>query len=484
MCNLHDPQAATPNAFDANALVDELVVALSNARIYRPDHPRVTGAAEAVEAGLRLWFAASPEAERCEIGTADGFLFHKRRPLVGVSLSAVRLIEPLRTLGSGGISFQPGLKASEVLALVGLLAPRTLKARNLQEANAALLQQGVSRVRLLPPYRHEGLALGTAAPLGETRETAELEAALLRALEATPRAVYQGTVELLQDAAIGAARGETIALDPARGVVERLQKRMIEDAPAMLGLSRYERYDEFTFGHSIRVCMLALQFGWALTQDEHKVQRLGVAALMHDIGKARVPFEILHAKRRLEPAEKDQIGRHTELGAAILLDAPDPDLLSVAVAFGHHRDPDGGGGYPRTADRGRLSVATRMIRICDVYEALTAVRPYKERMSPLRAYRIMMGMRGHFDTSLLRRFIQVNGVYPVGSLVELESGETGVVQRQTLDVLRPVVRIEAPPVEGVRRPGTELRDLSEQRLDEGWRVQRLVLEATPEVQAA
>jgi HD-GYP domain-containing protein (c-di-GMP phosphodiesterase class II) len=484
MCDLHDPQDAAPVAFDVSTLVDEVVVALSNARIYRPDHPRVTGAADAVETGLAAWFQAEPEAERCEVGFADGFLFHRRRPLVGVSLSATRLIEPLSALGSGGLAFQRGTSAADVLGLVALLAPRTLRPRDVREANAALAQVGVTRVKLLPPYRHEGLGLGGGPRQAEAREARALETALVEALEATPRAVYQGTVELLQDAAVGAARGEALALDPARGVVERLQKRMLEDAPAMLGLARYERYDEFTFGHSIRVCMLALQFGWALTQDEESVRRLGLAALMHDIGKSRVPFEILHAKRRLDAAEKEQIGRHTELGAEILLEMPDPDLLSVAVAFGHHRDPGGAGGYPRTADGGRLGMATRMIRICDVYEALTAVRPYKERMSPLRAYRIMMGMQGHFDLGLLRRFIQVNGVYPVGSHVRLDSGESAVVQRQTQDVLRPIVRVSAAPIAGVRRRGTEERDLSTMRTDEGWRVDEIVLEQTPDVHAA
>ncbi len=361
MCLIHEPLALVAPKFDASTLVDELVVALSNARIYRPEHPRVTGAADAVVAGLRAWFAAE-NVERFEIGTSDGFLFHACRPLLGASLSAARLIEPLTSVGSGGLAFLRDVGPEDVLALVALLSPRKLEPRSVPEANAALDQRGAARVRLLPPYRNVGL--GSAGATGG--EGSGVEAALLQVLEAAPRAVYQGTVELLQDATIGAARGEELELDAARGIVERIQKRMVEDAASILGLSRYERYDEFTFGHSIRVCLLAVQFGSSLTRDERVLNRLGLAALMHDIGKSRIPFEMLHAKRRLDAAELAAVGRHAELGAEILLDMPDPDMLAVAVAFGHHRS-NAGGGYPRTADEAELSLATRLIRICDVY---------------------------------------------------------------------------------------------------------------------
>jgi HD-GYP domain-containing protein (c-di-GMP phosphodiesterase class II) len=475
MCDLHqDGAPGDPPASDPSGLVDELVVALSNARIYRPEHPRVTGAAQALESGLADWFQSHPDVDRCEIGMADGFLFHAKRPLVGVSLSATRLLEPLRLLRSGGVAFQHGVSAEELLALVALLCPRKLEPANFSEANAALAQRGVTRVRLLPPYRHEGLGLAVAQTL-DPKRAAELDAGLVAAIESTPRAVYQGTVALLQDSALAASRGEAVELDAARGVIERLQKRMLDDASTMLGLARYERYDEFTFGHSIRVCMLALQFGWVLLRDEQQVQRLGLAALMHDIGKSRVPFELLHARRRLDAAEREQIGRHAELGAEILLGMPDADLMAVGVAFSHHRPTGGGTGYPRTADGSSLSLATKMVRICDVFEALTAVRPYKERMSPQRAYRIMMGMKGHFDPGLLRRFIQVTGAYPVGSRVVLASGETARVERQTADVLFPVVRLERTAASGQVIVGHESRDLSERRAGEGWRVSSLVL---------
>ena len=97
--------------------------------------------------------------------------------------------------------------------------------------------------------------------------------------------------------------------------------------------------------------------------------------------------------------------------------------LSVAVAFSHHQNVDGEG-YPASIRGAKQSTATMIVKLSDVYEALTAVRPYKPRMSPTRAYRIMMSMKGHFEPSLLRRFVSLNGIYPDGSRVRLSSGET------------------------------------------------------------
>ncbi len=444
MCNLHPPDEACP-ALDVSGLVDEIVVAVSNARIYRADHPRVLTSVETLVSGLAAWLEARGR-ERLEIGTADGFLFHDHRPLLGASLSAPRIVEPLRRLGAGGLAFERGTGRADVEALVGFLAARRLEATTPDEANAALAQAGARRVRFLPAYRTDdlaGAARGTVAAVPAALVGADAFDGTLADAPLGPArgALYQDTVSLLQESAIGAARGADLALDRVQSTVERLLSCVLEDAGSMLSLARYERYDEFTFGHSIRVCVLALTLSASLTRDPRLLQRVGVAALLHDVGKARVPFEILHARGRLTEAERAEMARHTEHGADILLSLPDADPLAVAVALGHHRTP-GGGGYPRLADDAPLSPVLRVVRICDVYEALTSVRPYKPRMSAVRAYRVMMNMHGEFDAGLLRHFIRVNGAYPVGTRVRLGSGEIARVTRQSADVERALVEVE------------------------------------------
>ena len=229
---------------------------------------------------------------------------------------------------------------------------------------------------------------------------------------------YQRVVDHMQDVMIRACRRDRFDLAESRTLVDGMLKRFEDGGGSLLNMARYERYDAFTFGHSIRVCFIALNFARHLTNDMRLVERIGLAALMHDVGKAWVPFEVLHSNERLTDAERAEMNMHPVHGGQILLGNANADPLAVAVAFSHHRNMDGSG-YPTAIHPRTLSTPTMIVKLADVFEALTATRPYKPRMSPTRAYRIMMDMDDHFEPSLLRRFIEVNGFYPVGSRVRL-----------------------------------------------------------------
>jgi HD-GYP domain-containing protein (c-di-GMP phosphodiesterase class II) len=273
--------------------------------------------------------------------------------------------------------------------------------------------------------------------------------------------LYQGIVDLLQDSMVKVCRGEPLHADGARGYVEAVLKQLDADSHSLMHVARYEKYDAFTFGHSIRVCFLALNFAKTLTQDPELLHRIGLAALLHDVGKAWVPFEILHATGYLTDEQRLEMNKHTLYGGEILLDMDHSDPLAVAVAVSHHRTQEGGG-YPTTVQAARLSLGTRIVKICDVYEALTAVRPYKTRMSPTRAFRAMMAQQHHFDPSLLRRFIAHTGVYPQGSRVRLAGGAIARVLAQTGSLARPRVRLERAASGELLHPADMLElDLSE-----------------------
>ena len=256
-----------------------------------------------------------------------------------------------------------------------------------------------------------------------------------------PARVYQDVVSSLQDSMVRSCSGDNLDITTMQARAESILKQLKDDTSAMMRLARYERYDAFTFGHSIRVCFVALNFARHLTDDTQLVERIGLAALMHDIGKAWVPFEVLHSTDRLSDAERAEMNMHPVHGGQILLGNENPDPLAVAVAFSHHRNMNGSG-YPKAIHPGSLSTPTMIVKLADVYEALTAARPYKPRMSPTRAYRIMMDMDDHFEPSMLRRFIEVNGFYPVGSRVKLTTGEVARVTAQTDHMARPQVVTE------------------------------------------
>ncbi|MHC5011507.1 MAG: HD-GYP domain-containing protein [Planctomycetota bacterium] len=480
MCDVHGPHDDAVERGVARMIdfVDELVVTITNIRIYHDDHPRVATALRSLMKCLADQFVGS-ETDAIEIAAADGYLYYRDRPLLGATLSAPRILGPLSELGSGGLRFARTAEERDFVALAHLLGQKPQKAADFREANLVLAKAGCASILLLPLRRTESGAVdgrGTGGGDGTHEERGTGNLAETLDLQ-TPIELYRSVVDHLQDVTVRVCSGGSLSLEEPKGHVEAVLRMLEEDAKAMMSLSRYEQYDAFTFGHSIRVCFLALNFAKALTDDVDLQIRIGTAALLHDVGKAWVPFEILHAKGRLTDDERLEMNRHSAYGGEILLGMESSDPLSVAIAFGHHRTLQSGG-YPRAIHEARLSAVTRIVKICDVFEALTAVRPYKPRMSPTRAYRIMLTMEDHFDPMLLREFIDTTGLYPIGSRVRLSNGDTARVRRQTEVLHRPVVDVELV-MEGDALTSSEALsfDLSAQGGTEALEVEELLLDA-------
>jgi HD-GYP domain-containing protein (c-di-GMP phosphodiesterase class II) len=428
------PAASPPEAGTLERVtnfVDELLVALVNAGIFWADHPRVRSSVDRL---LQLLPGLTSQGP-LQLASVEDCLLHEERPLLGASLSGSRLIKALRGRESGGLEFAATTTREDLRALIGLLGQRPDASESLASVNTRLQADGARWVRLLPPYRLAAGAGGTAA------------AGPAAPAPAVPRLrlhgrVYQEIVELLQGIAVKVCHGEAFGFDAAQTLLDRVLGLLERDPGALLQITRYERYDAFTFGHSIRVCVLAVNFARSLTTDPALLNRVGVSALLHDVGKARVPFQILHNTGRLSAEERLEMQKHPLFGAEILQDLRDSDPMAVAAAFGHHLTEDQAG-YPRTFHEHRLSTVTRLCKVCDVYEALTAVRPYKRSMLPLEAYRVMLSMKDHFEPWLLRKFIQVNGIFPVGTVVELSDGRSARVRAQGAALDRPVVEVLA-----------------------------------------
>lgn len=423
---------------EASVLVDRLVGCLVGSRIYEIGHSRVQNALAELHLSLARFASAGKEAS-VVVGVADRVVFCQGRPLVGASIGAPRLIEILTSWGAGGIEFRSPVPREELELLLRTLTARGETQNDLFSLVGKLTAQGIAHVRVLPPYRDgtavaEGLCGGRA---GTPPPPIDVE------LRVGVR-FYQTLIDLLQNVTVSVCRGGRIDFAPVQAQAERMLQKLEDGDQTTLGMLRQEQYDAFTFGHSLRVALLAMQFARAMTDDHDLLVRIGTAGLLHDVGKSQVPFELLHATRPLDQEERRLVNRHAELGAEILLDHQDADPLSVAAAFGHHRGPDGTG-YPRTAHRHEVSLVTNIIKICDIYEALTAARPYKRAMTPIRAYRVMLAMGNRLDRALMRKFIASNGIYPVGQLVELLDGRLAVVRSQGLDPLRPVVAVVDDP---------------------------------------
>jgi HD-GYP domain-containing protein (c-di-GMP phosphodiesterase class II) len=407
----HDPlepaQDAPPSVTD---FVDELVLCTAALRIDGESPARALEVARRLETTLARLFARGAR-EPLELRLEGALLVHEGRPLLGATLSAARLIAALARQGSHGLAFERGASAAELLDL----------ARDLERRPA-----GASE----PCARARRLA-------GAARAAGPVAACALE----SPLCFYQRLVDHLQELTVRVCRGEAFSLEPTRALAEGLVEHVERDPGALLSLSRYERYEAFTFGHAIRVALLALEFARAQSLARPALARLGLAALLHDLGKAHLPFEVLYSPLVLDERQRAEMELHAQHGAATLA-AMDADPLCVAVALGHHRRHDGGG-YPRTAHAARLGPATRLVQLCDVFEALTAPRPHRAALAPARAYRILLAMTGHFEPRLLRRFVAVHGVWPVGAAVRLSSGERARVVAQSARLDRPRVRLTA-----------------------------------------
>ncbi len=435
----------------ALALVERLLFGLVSSQIYGPGNPRVLEAA--TEAAQKVAVLCRERGARTVVvGAVGNQIVVDARPLLGASLFAKRLVARVHDRHAGGMEFSDTVSGADVSALLDLLAKRGGPATH-AAVNEDLAAQHVTTIRLLPPYengRGDGSGgLGDGA--GESTET-ERSGDLL--------SLHQGVVDLLQGATICVCQGRDLDLHQVGSTVESLVDGMKNDAGGLYKLAHYPEHDFFTFGHSIRVGLLAIDVARSMSDDRALLYRVGTAALLHDVGKSLIPWDVLHKRGKLDADERREMQRHPVLGAGILLATKTADPLSVAAAYGHHRCTDGSG-YPRSCSESEQTMVTHLVKVCDVFEALTAARPYKPPMSPPRAFRMMLDMRGQFDSTVLSHFIRTVGIYPAGTEVHLDDGSTARVIRQTGDFHRPMVEIATDaggvPIEADARRPYDLR---------------------------
>ena len=217
------------------------------------------------------------------------------------------------------------------------------------------------------------------------------------------RETVQKSVRVLEEAFSRLRNGDAISVAHVAPVISSVSKSMEENPSVFLSVTRLKSRDEVTFLHSISVSALMILFGRHLALDEETVQMLGTAGLLHDVGKLEIPLEVLNKEGRLEQDEITLIRGHPEKGHAFLSRQEGMSEIVLDVCLNHHERMDGKG-YPRRLPGSKVSLHTRIATICDVYDALTSVRPYKAPWSANDALKWMLGNEGHFDRRLLKKF--------------------------------------------------------------------------------
>lgn len=384
------------------------------AQLYARDHPLVGKNVEGLLAALKPLLHQAPFVT---VGIVAGQLVVGDTPMPKASASMGELIKRLTDHEIERISFERGLTADEALGF--MLAIAALAARTGPEATGNFPHIRVGRITA-EDRRADGVAGDMAAI----------------------RRLYAGAVTAAETVWDATETDGSPDLPGALQAIDGLAEAVTQNRTAIVALTAMRNYDNYTFTHMVNVSILTMGQARALGVEGRLLREFGLSALMHDIGKVRTPKEILNKPDKLTDTEFEIMKRHVVDGAEILRRTPEMPILAPVVAFEHHLRNDGSG-YPVGAHRATLNLGTMLCSIADVYDAMRSQRSYQQAYPTDRILAVLQRNDGtQFDQHLVRRFVQLLGIYPPGNLVKLRTGEVAVVlQVHAPDPYRPRVRV-------------------------------------------
>jgi len=297
-----------------------------------------------------------------------------------------------------------------------------------------------------------------------TSRTRDIEAA---------KATHKQTSNLIKTFIDEIRFGQSPDIQLAKGAVAECVASVVRNPETMIFLTRLSGKDPLTSQHAFNVCIYSIVIGRLLGYDALKLENLGTCAMLHDMGKVVIPDAILNKPGPLTDEEMAIAQSHALEGRNILMSGRNIFSGSVDVAYGHHENLDGTG-YPRKLEGHQLNLNCKIVAIVDKYDAITSLRPYRPEGDHLRAVAILNKLvrENKIDNELTSRFVAYLGIYPPGCVVELSSGEVGIVLESNLQQrLRPQILIVRTPD---KQPIQRFVDLSEKLADEHGEPYRVV----------
>jgi len=399
----------------AEEIVRRLAAALRGAQLYAPGHPLVARSIAALAETLSLTLANTPSVT---IGIVGDDLVVGDYPIPRAAETMGELMRRLKQSGIERIIIQRGVETDEIDRLVASVA------------SGDTGKDGV--LGKLPHVR-----------VGRIEVDEKIEGI---GDMATFRRLYADASNVASDLWESASVEGKPDADAARSLVDSLAQAVAQNRTALLALTALKNYDNYTFTHMVNVSILTMGQARGLGIEGGLLREFGLAALMHDIGKVKTPTEVLNKPGKLSDEEFDILKRHTVDGAEILKNTPEIPALGPVVAFEHHLRSDGTG-YPVGTVRPQLNLATTLCGIADVYDAMRSQRVYQQAHPTDRILAVLQRNDGkQFDQRLVKRFVQLVGIYPAGNLVRLDTGEIAVVLKAYApDPYRPRVKVLTRP---------------------------------------
>jgi putative nucleotidyltransferase with HDIG domain len=278
--------------------------------------------------------------------------------------------------------------------------------------------------RLQAELRQGGPALRSSRPVPEA---SNLDVEVERAQRVLAQAKKEVSV-LFQEARLG----KVVSTEHLGALVDDISDSVLRNPNALISLARLKTRDDYTYLHSVAVAALATGLARQLQLSTDEIREAALAGLLHDLGKAAIPLDILNKPGRLTDEEFGQVKAHPRAGYDMLVEAGVDSAMALEVCLHHHEKVDGSG-YPDRLKGDAISLYAKMGAVCDVYDAITSDRPYKAGWHPAESIRRMAqwAKEGHFDERVFQAFVKCVGIYPTGSLVRMHSGRLGVVLDQS-----------------------------------------------------
>ncbi len=403
-----------PHIQPPEELLRRLAAAVRSGQLYSRGHPIISRNLEALSATVQHLHRSAPSLVMGIVG--DEIIVNDQPMPKGENLGG--LVRRLKAIGVERITFDRGVTADEVSAFVD--AVTTLEATTGSEP---------APFPTLPHIRVGRVNLGDHVETGSTDMAAF-------------RKLYADSVNLAETIWDSAAVESQPDATVAKKMIDGLAQAVSQNRSALLALTMLKDYDNYTFTHMVNVSILTMGQARAVGIDGALLREFGLGALMHDIGKVRTPLEILNKPSKLNDHEFEIMRRHVVDGAEILRATPDIPTLAPVMAFEHHMRLDGSG-YPFGIKRQTLNLGSQLCSIADVYDAMRSQRAYQQAFPTDRILEVLKRTEGaQFDQHLVRRFSQLVGIYPVGNLVKLDTGEIAVVLKvHAPDPHRPKVKV-------------------------------------------
>jgi HD-GYP domain-containing protein (c-di-GMP phosphodiesterase class II) len=269
----------------------------------------------------------------------------------------------------------------------------------------------------------------TSQPRSSTPESDPPAIPFAEELQAAKQ-VYKAAKLVVQQAMEDVRMGRALNMESVSEVVGSMVDSILRSPDALTSLTRLKSFDEYTFFHSVNTSALALSVGKHLGYERAPLLQLGTGMLLHDIGKTLIPIEILNKPGRYEADEFEIMKQHVLRGAEVLSSTTGLSDMFLKPTLEHHERVDGTG-YPHHRSKIELSQFGLIAAIVDIYDAVTSDRCYHKGKTPHDTLQFLyqLGTQGHVDGTLVQQFVQVVGVYPVGSCVSLSTGETAIVKQ-------------------------------------------------------